>query len=293
MLPFRILAGHRRDVDRRRQVIDQRVQQRLHALVAEGGAHQHRHRLPGDRGPPQGRAQQLGGHRLFFQVRAHRLVVDLGDGFDHRGACRLGRFTQVVRDLGPDRRGAQRVVFPLAQAHADQIDDAREVLFQRIRQLDDDRVAAQPLANLGHTAVRLGADPVALVDEGDARHVVLVRLPPHRLGLGLDAGDRVEHRHGAVQHAQAALDFDREVDVSGGVDDVDPVLAPKAGGRGRGDGDPALLLLLHPVHLRGPLVHLAHFARHARIEEDPLGGRGLPRVDVRHDSDVPDQRYGR
>src|SRR6185437_10929756 len=92
---------------------------------------------------------------------------------------------------------------------------------------------------------------------------------------------------------QAPLDLDGEVDVPGRVDDVDPVLAPEAGGRGGGDGDAALLLLLHPVHLGGPLVDLAHLPRDARIEEDPLGGRGLPRVDVRHDPDVPDLRYGR
>ena len=40
-----------------------------------------------------------------------------------------------------------------------------------------------------------------------------------------------EDRHRAVEHAQAALDLDREVDVAGRVDDVDPVLAPEAGGR--------------------------------------------------------------
>ena len=33
-----------------------------------------------------------------------------------------------------------------------------------------------------------------------------------------------------------------------GVHDVDPVLVPEGRGGGAGDGDPALLLLLHPVH---------------------------------------------
>ena len=36
-------ALDRRDVDRRRQIIDDRVEQRLHALVLEGRAAQHRH----------------------------------------------------------------------------------------------------------------------------------------------------------------------------------------------------------------------------------------------------------
>ena len=72
-------------------------------------------------------------------------------------------------------------------------------------------------------AEEVGADAVHLVDEAHARDVVLVGLAPHRLGLRLDAGDRVEHRDRAVEDAQRPLDLDGEVDVAGRVDDVDPV----------------------------------------------------------------------
>ena len=80
---------------------------------------------------------------------------------------------------------------------------------------------AQPVDDHLDAAVELRADPVHLVDEADPRHVVAVGLPPHRLGLRLDAGHGVEHRDRAVEHAQGALDLDGEVDVPGGVDDVD------------------------------------------------------------------------
>src|SRR5690349_13688466 len=61
---------------------------------------------------------------------------------------------------------------------------------------------------------------------------------------------------------------------------------PEAVGGGAGDGDAALLLLLHPVHRRGAFMHLADLVRDARVVEDALGARGLARVDVRHDPDV-------
>ena len=79
-----------------------------------------------------------------------------------------------------------------------------------------------------HALREVGADAVHLVDVGDARHAVLVRLAPDRLGLRLDAGDGVEQRDRAVEHAQRALDLDGEVDVAGRVDDVDAVVAPAA-----------------------------------------------------------------
>ena len=61
---------------------------------------------------------------------------------------------------------------------------------------------------------------------------------------------------------------------------------------GGGDGDAALLLLLHPVHGRGALVDLADLVRDAGVVQDALGGRGLPRIDVRHDPDVSGPSYG-
>ena len=61
---------------------------------------------------------------------------------------------------------------------------------------------------------------------------------------------------------------------------------PEAVRRGRRDRDAALLLLDHPVHGRGAVVDLAHLVVDARVIEDPLGHRGLARIDVGHDPDV-------
>ena len=90
-----------------------------------------------------------------------------------------------------------------------------------IGQLDDERGGARRVADHVDAAVEVRADPVHLVDEADARDAVLVGLTPDGLGLGLDAGDGVEHGDRAVEHAQRALHLDGEVDVAGGVDDVD------------------------------------------------------------------------
>ena len=176
----------------------------------------------------------------------------------------------------------------MQRPHPDQVDDAAEVGLDAPRELDDERGRAQAADHHLHAAVELGADPVHLVDEADPRHVVLVGLPPDRLGLRLDAGHRVEHRDRAVEHAQRALHLDGEVDVAGGVDDVDRVVQPRRGGRGGRDRDAALLLLRHPVHGGRAIVDLTDLVVDAGVEEDPLGRRRLARVDVRHDPDVSD-----
>ena len=119
-------------------------------------------------------------------------------------------------------------------------------------------------------------------------HVVLVGLPPDLLGLRLHAFLAVEHGNGAIEDAQRAFHLDGEVDVAGGVDDVDLVVVPEAGGRRGGDGDAALLLLLHPVHGGRTVVDLADLVADPGVVQDALGRRGLAGVDVRHDADVAD-----
>src|SRR5208282_2666469 len=95
----------------------------------------------------------------------------------------------------------------------------------------------------------------------------------------------------AVEHAQRALDFDGEIDVSRRVDNIDAVVAPEARGSGRRDGDAALLLLHHPVHRRSAFVHLADLVVDAGVEEHALGSGGLAGIDVGHDADIAHPFY--
>src|SRR5262249_39400692 len=104
-----------------------------------------------------------------------------------------------------------------------------------------------------------------------------------------------EHGDDTVEDPQRPLDLDGEVDVAGGVDQVDRVAAPRERGRGGGDADAALLFLLHPVGDRGAFGDLAHARDDTGVEQDALGGGRLAGVDMRGDADVTDRgdRCGR
>ncbi len=82
----------------------------------------------------------------------------------------------------------------------------------------------QPVDHHLDATDEVGPDAVHLVDERDARHAVLVGLPPHRLGLRLDAGHGAEQGDGPVEHPQGALDLHGEVHVPGRVYDVDAMI---------------------------------------------------------------------
>ena len=94
------------------------------------------------------------------------------------------------------------LALPVVALHLHEVDDPVQLGLGAPRELQDQRVGAQPVDDHVHRALEVRAGAVHLVHEADARHVVAVRLAPHGLGLRLHAGDGVEDRDGAVEHAQ-------------------------------------------------------------------------------------------
>ena len=134
--------------------------------------------------------------------------------------------------------------------------------------------------------VEVCAHDIHLVDVYHTGNIVMVCLSPNCLGLRLNAALGTQYGHTAVKNAERTLDLDGKVNVTRGINDIDPGIAPVAGGSGGGDGYTSLLLLLHPVHGRGALVGLADLVVYAGVVKNTLGRRSLAGVDVSHDTDI-------
>ena len=190
---------------------------------------------------------------------------------------------------------------------------SHQISFMRIRSTTPTNLSSAPIGSWIGTATprrrvldlldaaqEVGAGAVHLVDERDARHLVLFICRQTVSDCGCTPA--------TAQNTATALSSTRRLRSTsivkstwpGRVDDVDAVLGevvlhplPEAGGRRGGDRDAALLLLLHVVHDGRAVVHFADLVRYARVEKDALGRRRLPRVDVRRDADVPIALDGR
>ena len=108
--------------------------------------------------------------------------------------------------------------------------------------------------------------------------------------LRLDALRRVHDEHRALARGERAGDLIVEVDVAGGVDQVERVLFPVLRGienlHGAGlDGDAALALEIHVVEQLA--LHLSR-AHGVALFEQAVRQRGLAVVDVRDDGKVAD-----
>ena len=273
-------------IDRRGQIVDDRVEQRLHALVLERRAAEHRHERDLLDRLADAALERVDVRLVAVEIGGHHLVVELDRGFDQRVAILLRLRLESGRNLFVVVFRPETLFFPDDRLHAQQVDHALEARLRADRQLDADRPAADLGVDLLDAAEEIGADLVHLVDEHDARHAVFVGLAPDGFRLRLDALVAVENADRAVEHAQGPLDLDGEIDVAGRVDDVEALVVPEGGGRGGSDRDAALLLLLHPVHRRGAVVDFADLMGLAGIIEDALGRRRLPGVDVSHDAEI-------
>ena len=187
LLDFAVLIGalDGGNVDRRRHVVEHRVEHRLHALVLEGRAAQHREDFPVYGPQAQALLDVLDGEIALLEVLVHELFGRFRGGLHHLLAPLLRLFRHVGGDVLRLVLHALRAVVPVDRLHPDEIDDALELVLGTDRQLNGDRVGLQPGLDLLEHAHEVGAGAVHLVDEDETRNAVLVGLAPHRLGLRL------------------------------------------------------------------------------------------------------------
>ena len=273
-------------------IVHDGIQHLLHALIFVGRAAGDGDHFVSDGGLADGGADLVLRDLLAVQIQLGNLVVKHRDGVHQLLVVLVGKVQHVGGDLLHPHVLAQVVIIDV-RVHLHQVDDALKGLLASDGKLDGHGIALQALLHHVEHVVKVRAHDVHLVNIDHPGDLIGVRLTPDGLGLGLHAALGAQNSHGTVQNAQGTLHFHGEVHVARGIDDIDTSglelvfgTRPVAGGGGGRNGDAALLFLGHPVHRGGTVVGLADFIVHAGVEQDPLGGRGLARVDVSHNADV-------
>src|SRR5581483_1833540 len=282
-----VRAHDGRNVQRRRQVFHDGIQQQLDALVLERRAAQHRLYLARDGGRTQRAHQFILRDFLFQQVLFHQEFVTLDDDLDGLCPNGFGLLTEVFGD-GMALDGRTQIIAVGDQLHVEEIDQPAEAFPFGVREVKNDRLTRQPIHDHIDAALEIGAGAIHFVDKTDARHVVFVGLPPDGFRLRLNTRHTVEHDHAAVQHAQRTLHFGGKIDVSGGVDQVDLMTSPTGGHGGGGNGDTAFAFLIHIVRRRRAFVYLTDAMHHAGVVQNALRRGRLARVDVGNHADIAD-----
>src|SRR5215211_4002859 len=134
-----------------------------------------------------------------LQVHNHQLFVLVGYSLEQSLAVLIGQILQLGGDLDLLPLGPE-VVLVDYRLHLYEIYYPLEFGLRSYGELHGNGIRPEPVYHGLHGPVEVGPDPVHLVDEGDPGYPVLVRLPPDRLALRLDPGNRVEQRYGPIEH---------------------------------------------------------------------------------------------
>jgi hypothetical protein len=203
----------------------------------------------------------------------------------------IGDDPLVVVELRVEDQGTERRV-GAARGGGDPLDDGAEDLGDaqpRLGADGEDLARVDPQGRLDLLADLVGARRlhVDLVQGGDDRQVAVDGQEGVGDGLRLDPLGGVDEQDRPLAGREAPRDLVVEVDVAGGVDQVQLVLAPVERVVDRDgaclDGDPPLALQVHVVEQL--LAELAHGDR-PRLEQELVGQRALAVIDVRHDREV-------
>ena len=286
-LDFRIIhirTFGRRNIQRRRHEVYNRIQQGLYTLVAIARAATYRHQFACDGRLTNRRNDLIAGQIFAAQIFFQQLFGSFRRRLNQRHTIFFRLICHIFRNFF-HRRMAFVIIVNRIVFH--QVHNAYKVRFRTDRQLNRNRVCAQAILHHLHYIVKVCAQDIHLVHIRHARYAVGFRLAPYRFTLGFHAAFCAEHRHRAVQHAQRTFHFYRKVNVPGSVYDIDPFSLPKTG-RCRGlNRNPAFLLLNHKVHGGCAFMHFANLMCFTCIEENAFRSGGLAGVNVRHNPDVP------
>ena len=294
LLLLQVDAFDRRHVGRIRQIRGHRIENRRDADAVQRRAAQHRLNLQVQRRFAEHLVDERLGNRLLGQRQLHQLVAVVVERFEQPLAPELGFAGQIfVGDIGRDDLVAFLAFGKREQLHRTRSITPRNGLAVWAGPWPTGICSAtglrtEPAADLLEHGFEVGPFAIELVDERQPRHFVLVRLPPNRFALRLDAFAGTEHHDAAIEHAQAPLDLGREIDVARRIDQIDDDVFPRELHAGRVDRDAALGFLGIVVGRGGAPIDFARAVLRAAGKQHALRHRRLARIDVGNDADVAD-----
>src|SRR5471030_140596 len=185
----------------------------------------------------------------------HQLIRAFSSGLNQFLTPFFSQLLHISRDLFVFEGHALIGFAPVDRFHLHQVNNTGEFLFSADSQLQRNRICTQTFLNLINNFQEVSTHTVHFINERDTWNFIFVCLTPYGFRLWLNTTNCTVNHYRAIKNTHGTFNFDGEVNVPWGVNDVDVVwfellshTRPETGGRSGRDGNTTFLLLLHPVH---------------------------------------------
>ena len=198
---FFIHTLDRRNIQRRRHIIYDSVQQHLYSLVSVRASAHHRDHTAGYGFFSDNGFDLSLGDLLTLEELHHQFLVSFGNGLDKFFSPLVGHVFHIGRNICYVEFLSELVLVNLC-FHLYQVDNSNETIFGTDWKLYRNGIGFEPVFYHIYNPEEVGSHDVHLVDEYHSRNAVLLGLSPYGLGLRLNASLGAEYSYRAVQDSQ-------------------------------------------------------------------------------------------
>ena len=186
------------DIDRRREIINYRIKEKLNTLVFECSSAERGNELTGKHCTAKSLFQEINGGNFIIQENFHDGLVIFRDAFDHESSC-FGKFFLHIFRNG---NFLDVHFIKLISLLLHDIDKTFEIGLGADRENHRNYIGFEFCAHGVHYFVEVCAGSVHLIDECNNGNMIFFRLSPDGFSLRLNTADCTENSNSAVQNTE-------------------------------------------------------------------------------------------
>ena len=198
---FRVYALDVRDIERRRHIVNDSVEELLYALISVRSTANNRNHCICDSTLTDTFLDLINGNFLTAEVFFHDLIILLSNSLEHSFVVFLSLFNHIGRDIF-NSDILSEVVIVNVSLHFNKVNKSLEVVFSADRELDRNSITLKTVVHHIYNVVEVCTHDIHLVYIYHSRYLIFICLSPNCFCLGLNAALCTENRYRTVEYTK-------------------------------------------------------------------------------------------
>ncbi len=190
-----------RNVDRRRHIVNDSVQQLLYALVSVGSTTANRNHCISNGGLSYYLLHLVDSDLFVCEELLSEIIINFCKVFDQISSVLFCLVHHISGDILASDVLAQIIVVDI-RLHFEQVDDALEIVLSADRQLYRNGVALKSFVKHVQYVIEISTHDIHLIDVYHSWYLIVISLTPNGLSLRLNAALCTKNGNRAVENSQ-------------------------------------------------------------------------------------------
>ena len=192
---------YRRDIDRRRHIIDYSIKQLLYTLVLVGSTAAYRNHMVCDGGLAYAVLDLVYGQLFAAEIFFQELIVLLGNRLEQFYMILVANVLHVLGNILNVDIGSEIVIINVS-LHLNKVNKSLVRVLAAYRKLNGNGITFKTLMHHGQNPIKIGTHYVHLINIDHSGDMIFIGLTPYCFGLGLNAALCTKNGNRAVKNSE-------------------------------------------------------------------------------------------